>query len=124
MKAEYLNPFMSATKNVLETMAQMSVTSEKPKLKEDNRTHGEVTGVIGLASDTVEGSMVISFSQPCILKVVSSMLMEAQKDAIDDDIIDAVGELTNMICGGAKAELSKLGLNFNLTWSSKKGHFY
>ena len=114
MKAEYLNPFMLATKNVLETMAQMPANASKPKLKEGKSTFGEVTGIIGMASDTAEGIMAISFSQPCILKIVANMLMEEQKDKIDDDIVDAVGELTNIICGGAKAELAKLGLNFNL----------
>ena len=32
----------------------------------------------------------------------------------DDEIVDAVGELTNMICGGAKAQLSKLNQKFDL----------
>ena len=114
MKAEYLNPFMNATKNVLETMAQTSTNASKPQLKEGNRTTGEVTGIIGMASDNVEGIMVISFPQKCILKIVAKMLMEEPKKSIDDDIVDAVGELTNMICGGAKAELSKMGLNFSL----------
>lgn len=114
MKAEYLNPFMGATKNVLETMAQMPANASKPQLKEGNCTYGEVTGIIGMASDTVEGIMVISFAQGCILKIVANMLMEEPKDKIDDDVVDAVGELTNIICGGAKAELAKLGLNFSL----------
>jgi chemotaxis protein CheX len=42
------------------------------------------------------------------------MLMEEPKAVIDNDIVDAVGEITNMICGGAKAEFGKLGLGFNL----------
>jgi len=114
MKAEFLNPFMHATKNVLETMAQVPATASKPKLKEGNSTYGEVTGIIGMASDAVEGIMVISFTKPCILQIVAKMLMEEPKSAIDDDVVDAVGELTNIICGGAKAELAKLGLNFSL----------
>lgn len=114
MKAEYLNPFIHATKNVLSVMAKLNVQAKKPYLKDNNHTFGEVTGIIGMASDDVEGSMVISFNKGCILKIVSTMLMEPEKQEIDEDIVDAVGELTNMICGGAKAELSKLGLNFNL----------
>jgi chemotaxis protein CheX len=33
---------------------------------------------------------------------------------VDDEIVDAVGELTNMICGGAKAQLAKLNYKFDL----------
>ncbi|HSR36267.1 MAG TPA: chemotaxis protein CheX [Desulfurivibrionaceae bacterium] len=124
MKVEYLNPFILATKNVLETMAQIQVEPQKPQLKEHKGTFGDVTGIIGMASEEVEGNMVISFTAPCILTIVSKMLMEPPKPEIDHDVIDAVGELTNMICGGAKANLSKMGLNFNLatpTMVSGKG---
>ena len=114
MKVEYLNPFILATKNVLATMAQTTVEPQKPHLKENKDTFGEVTGIIGMASETVEGSMVISFSESCILHIVAKMLMEPVKPTIDHDVIDAVGELTNIICGGAKATLAKMGLNFNL----------
>lgn len=114
MKAEYLNPFVHATRNVLETMAQTKLTGQKPHLKEGVSTYGDVTGIIGMASETVEGSMTISFPAACILQIVSRMLMEEPKTTIDNDIVDAVGEITNMICGGAKAEFGKLGMSFNL----------
>ncbi|HEX9715119.1 MAG TPA: chemotaxis protein CheX [Desulfurivibrionaceae bacterium] len=114
MKAEYLNPFVHATRNVLETMAHTKLTNQKPHLKEGVSTYGDVTGIIGMASESVEGSMTISFPSACILKIVSRMLMEEPKTTIDNDIVDAVGEITNMICGGAKAEFGKLGMSFNL----------
>lgn len=114
IKAEFINPFLNAAKNVIETMAQTPVKAQKPQLKNDNFTFGEVTGIIGMASETVSGTMVVSFTEPCILKIVGNMLMETPKPKIDDEIIDAVGELTNMICGGAKAELAKLNHKFDL----------
>lgn len=114
MKAEFINPFLHATKNVLETMAQTPVNAQKPKLKDGTTTYGEVTGIIGMASETVSGTMVVSFTEKCILKIVGNMLMEDPKATIDDEIVDAVGELTNMICGGAKAELAKLNHKFDL----------
>ncbi|MCK5232422.1 MAG: chemotaxis protein CheX [Desulfobulbaceae bacterium] len=114
MKAEFINPFLAAAKNVLETMAQTKVNAGKPLLKEEPVTYGEITGIIGMASDKIEGTMVISFEKSCILKIVGNMLYEPPKSEIDDEIVDAVGELTNMICGGAKAELAKLNQKFDL----------
>ncbi len=114
MKAEYINPFLISTKNVVETMAQTAVSNNKPELKKDAKTSGDVTGIIGMSSDTVSGAMVLSFSEKCILNIVANMLMEPVKDKVDDDVVDAVGELTNMICGGAKAELAKIELKFDL----------
>ena len=114
MKAEVINPFLHAAKNVMETMCQTPVKAKKAKLKEDNLTFGEVTGVIGMASEGTSGCMVLSFSEKCILQIVANMLMEPPKEKVDDEIVDAVGELTNMICGGAKAQLAKLNYKFDL----------
>ena len=115
MKVEYLNPFLSATQSVIETMARIPVRSQALRLKTSKTTYGAVTGIIGMASESLVGSMVISFSEPCILKIVANMTMEPEKDTIDADVVDAVGELTNMICGGAKTILAKLHMKFDLT---------
>jgi chemotaxis protein CheX len=114
MKAEYINPFLSSTKNVLETMCQTAVTANKPYLKEDTYSYGDISGIVGMASETVTGCMVLSFSESCILQIVAKMLYEDPKEKIDEEIIDAVGELTNMICGGARAQLAKLNSKFDL----------
>lgn len=114
MKAEFINPFLNATKNVLETMCQTQVKAQKPSLKENSLTYGEVTGIIGMVSQEITGCMIVSFSEKCILQIVANMLMEQPKEKVDDEIVDAVGELTNMICGGAKAQLAKLDYKFEL----------
>ncbi|MBU0673243.1 MAG: chemotaxis protein CheX [Proteobacteria bacterium] len=124
MKAELINPFLTSAKNVLETMCQLKVTAEKPFLKKEKVSYGEITGIIGMVSTTVQGCMIVSFSKECILQIVANMLMEPKKSEIDEDVTDAVGELTNMICGGAKAQLAKLSLTFDLatpTMISGKG---
>ena len=48
MDVTLINPFINATINVLETMAFVTVTAEKPYLKKDNIAVGDVTGVMGL----------------------------------------------------------------------------
>ena len=113
MKAEWINPFLNATVNVLSTMAQTTATAGKPHLKKDSTTFGEVTGVIGMSGANVAGNMIISFDKTAILNIVSQMLGEAYQE-INKDIVDAVGEITNMICGGAKTELTPLGLDIQM----------
>ncbi|MFP3982537.1 MAG: chemotaxis protein CheX [Desulfurivibrionaceae bacterium] len=109
-----IKSFLVSTKNVLETMCNTTAKADKPKLKDDTLTYGEVTGIIGMASEDFTGCMVVSFSRNCILNIVASMFMETVKEEINDEIIDAVGELTNMICGGAKRELAKANHKFDL----------
>ena len=113
MNVELINPFVKSAVNVLKTMAQTDPQPGKPYLKEGNLTWGVVTGVIGMAGDEVTGNMVVSFDEKSILGIVSKMLMEEFK-ALSPDVIDAVGEITNMISGGAKKELNEVGFNFNM----------
>jgi len=111
--ANIINPFISSTMNVLTTMASVNPTAGKPTVKPDNKSWGVVTGIIGLASNKIRGTMILSFDEPSILKIVNNMLGE-NYTAINDEIVDAVGELTNMICGGVKKQLGDLGMLFDL----------
>lgn len=114
MKVEYINPFLSSTINVIEKMAFTKVQPGKPYVSTALVTTGEVTGSIGLAGDNVTGSMLISFNRDTILEIVSKML-QVEFAEIDDDVVDAVGELTNMIVGGAKRLLGNQGFRFDLS---------
>lgn len=113
MNVELINPFVLSTINVLKTMCQTNPTAGKPALKQGNRSWGSVSGVIGMAGEDVNGSMVLSFDTPCILSIVGKMLMEEFTE-ITPDVVDAVGELTNMISGGTKASLNEQGYSFNM----------
>lgn len=107
MDVTYINPFINATLNVLETMAFTMAEAGKPYLKEDEVAKGDVTGVIGLTGE-VKGTMSVSFTEESILNIVSSMLGEEMKE-LNEEIKDAVGEITNMISGKARQELDGLG---------------
>lgn len=113
MNAEFINPFINATTNVLKTMASTTPEAGKPYLKKDSKTWGVVTGIIGMAGNEISGNMVISFDQASILEIVNKMLMENYTE-LSDEVVDAVGEITNMITGGAKKELSETGCLFEM----------
>jgi chemotaxis protein CheX len=90
----------------------MSSTPGKPYVKKDNKATGDVSGVLGLAGEQT-GSFAVSFSESCIIKVVSNMLGE-EITALNKDVEDAVGEITNMISGGARKELGDNGFHFEM----------
>jgi len=113
MKADFINPFLDATLEVLKKMAFIDAKHGKPFLKDSLGTYGTVTGIIGMAGESVQGTMVVSFAEPCILKIVSNMLYEEFTE-VDETIVDAVGELTNMISGGAKRRLAEKGYQFEM----------
>ncbi|MGS2721996.1 chemotaxis protein CheX [Paraglaciecola aestuariivivens] len=113
MNAEFINPFIAALINVLQTMAQTELVPGKPKKKNDDQAMGDISGLIGMVGDNIQGSMSISFEEGLALEIMHKMLGE-RHDTIDAEVKDMVGELTNMICGGAKNDLDKKGFNFGM----------
>lgn len=113
MNAEFINPFIAALLNVIQTMAQTQLVPGKPKKKSDNQARGDISGLIGMVGENIQGSMSISFEEGLVLEIMHKMLGE-KPDKIDSDVLDMVGEITNMICGGAKNELDKKGYDFGM----------
>lgn len=111
LDVKIINPFINATLNVLQTMAFVTAAAGKPYLKKGSVAKGDVSGIIGFTGET-DGTVAVTFDEPCILKIVSNMFGEDMK-TINDEITDAVGELTNMISGQARKELEEMGRLFH-----------
>lgn len=107
---EIAKPFIKATINVLSTMAMITPVPGKPYVKKDNTASGDVSAVIGFTG-IKNGSISVSFTKKCAIAVVKGMLGADIQDIIQDTK-DAVGEVTNMISGQARAGLAEMGLNF------------
>lgn len=105
---DFINPFLEAVLNVLSTMANVSATPGKPYINRKRTAKGDVTGLIGFTGTTT-GTMSVTLTKGAILKIVNNMLFESYTE-IDDEIADAVGELTNMIAGQARNTLSEQGM--------------
>lgn len=107
MDVKLINPFINATLNALETMAFTKARAGNPYLKKDQVACGDVSGVIGLTGE-VSGTISVSFTKKSILAIVSNMLGEEIKE-LNEEIQNAVGEITNMISGQAGQKLEGLG---------------
>ncbi len=112
MQVEHINPFITALVNTFQTMLSCEARRGTLAVKQDSRAAHDVSGVIGLSGRAV-GTVVVSFSTEVALKAASTMLM-MESTEIDDDVLDAVGELTNMVAGAAKAELEEYEMMVSL----------
>ena len=108
LDTEFINPFLTATIHVLKVQAETDAKPGPIHVKKSSDQCGDVSGIIGIISETFNGSVVISFPEATFLKVISKMLGE-EYTKIDKDIIDGAGELTNMIFGQAKIVLNEKG---------------
>lgn len=112
MQVEYINPFVTSLVTTFQTMLACEIRRGELQLKEDGTPLHEVSGFIGLSGKAV-GTVVVSLSKSVALKTASVMLM-VEATEIDDDVIDAVGEITNMVAGSAKAQLEEYELSISL----------
>ena len=124
MNVEFINPFLSSLMNVLETMAQTKLKPGAPRLKKDEIARGDVSGLIGMVGPQTKGSLSITFEQELALTIMERMLGE-RPAVINEEVTDMVGEITNMVTGGAKNLLGDKGYEFDMATPmvvSGKGH--
>jgi len=114
MNVQYINPVLISMLNVLKTMAQMDPKPGKPSIKKDNASPGVVTGMMDMNTDSVKGSIAISFTGPVILDVAQRMMHEEFTE-VNEIVADLTGEITNMVTGGAKAIFQEKGINFAMS---------
>lgn len=124
MNVNFINPFLQSLLNVISTMASMDLTPGKPQIKVDNLAKGDVSGLMGLVGPQTKGSLSITFEQKLVLQIMQNMLGE-NPGKINEEVTDLVGEITNMVTGGAKNLLGQKGYEFEMATPmvvSGKGH--
>ena len=124
MNVEFINPFLSSLVNVLSTMANTTITPGQPRIKKDEVARGDVSGLIGMIGPQTKGSFSVSFEESLALEIMNRMLGEKPK-TINEEVTDMVGEITNMVTGGAKRILGEKGYEFSMATPvvvSGKGH--
>ena len=113
MHIEHIDPFIEATVGLFRNMLSMEVEYLTPYLLNRESHHEwEVSGIIGISGDA-KGVVVISFSSD-LAAMLTSKLVKGQVNAEDPDVIDAVGELVNIIAGNAKKGLEQYRLSISL----------
>lgn len=112
MRAEFFNPFVSSTVDVFRTMLGCELTRGRLGLKSNNAPSFEVSGMIGITG-SLHGMVVVSLSRETAMHATEAML-GTRPDTLNADVTDAVGELTNMIAGGAKMRLAESDLSIGL----------
>lgn len=114
MALDIINPFINSVFNAMETMLQIKPTRHKPFMKKENITQGDVTGLVGFAAANISGSVALSFPKETAFKLYLDMV-GTEVTEINAEIQDVVGELTNIVAGGAKTELSNMGLSYHIS---------
>lgn len=112
LTAEYVNPLISATRDVFEMMLGCTPTRTGLRLKQPGECSAQVNAVIGISGGAT-GTVVVGVSAETACEILRRMI-GVDSDVLNDEVCDAVGEITNMIAGSAKAQLARYELSISL----------
>lgn len=112
MQVKYINPFLRASVNLFKDHLGIQLSHDAPFVNHEPQNLLEVSGIIGLAGETV-GAVVLSFQRETALQVVSR-LAGKEYPALGREVLDGVGELVNIIAGNAKKDLLDFRISISL----------
>ncbi|MDR0291158.1 MAG: chemotaxis protein CheX [Treponema sp.] len=101
---QYVKPFVNATLNTFKAFVGFDLAAGNPHFS--GRTVGmdhDISAVIGFSGD-VRGAVVISMKKEFAIKLADALTGTAHTE-MDDDIVDALGEIVNIIAGNIKNEV-------------------
>jgi chemotaxis protein CheX len=113
MNVEFINPFLANVINVIGMMGHTDLHPEKPRIKKNDVALGDVSGLIGMVGPQTKGSFSITMEKKLALRIMQRMLGESPKE-VNEEVTDMVGEITNMVTGGAKKDLAAKGYEFDM----------
>lgn len=107
---KYIQPFITVCSDVFRDLAQYDLEAGYPFfMTRDQAQDWDISGLIGLSGEA-KGAVVLSMKTPLAAQITSK-LTGKEHDSLDNDVIDAVGELVNIIAGNVKQKLED---QFNL----------
>lgn len=98
--SKYMPPFIASTKAIFKTMLGWDVEVVAEEICDSFQPGHDVTGIIGFAGG-LKGTIVVSLDKEVAFAAAEAFIGE-RPSTINNDILDLVGELANMIGGGAK----------------------
>lgn len=114
MNAEYINPFIEASSNIITQTTGLPFQLEKAYIKDTPYANDNVLVLIGLTGK-ISANAVMAFSKEAACKIASAMMMGMPVTELDDLSKSAVCELCNMIFGHVATLFSEKKLSVDIT---------
>ena len=99
---QYIQPFIKVCINVFHEFCQTEVKAGRVFFvaKEEYDSNWDISGVIGLSGEA-SGAVAISLKDVTAFQV-TKILTGMEHDYFDSDVVDAIGEIINIIAGNVK----------------------
>jgi chemotaxis protein CheX len=100
-----INPYISATVDLLSTMAGLCAEKKEVFLKKNYRLFGDISAIMSFTGK-VEGEVVVCFEEALARSVVARIMASSIDSLTKDELREGIGEIVNIIAGNAKAVLA------------------
>ena len=103
---QYVQPFITVCKNVFKEFLGEELEARLPYFMDrDTIREWDISAVIGLTGEA-RGAVVISMKDDLAIRLTAILTGKSHK-VLYDDVVDAVGEIINIIAGNVKYELEE-----------------
>ena len=104
---KYVQPFIDTTLKVFKDFLNTNIVANTPHfVNRADKTEWSISGIIGLTGEA-QGAVVLSMKTDLALELTKTLTGEAVTE-VNDDVIDAVGEIVNIIAGNVKKDLEEM----------------
>lgn len=100
LTVEHINPFIVSTRKLFKTMLKCDIQRGEAAIVKEPGSPMAITALVGLTGP-IQGCVGVSLPVSTALAITARML-ETPWKIVDDTVLDAAGEIANMIVGGAK----------------------
>ncbi|GHV85549.1 hypothetical protein AGMMS50230_11570 [Spirochaetia bacterium] len=102
----YIQPFIDVSKSTFKDFVGAELTAGRPYFLEKEKPNDwDISGIIGLSGEA-RGAVVIGMKSALAIRL-TDMLTNSKHTSIDDEVVDAIGEIVNIIAGNAKKGLEE-----------------
>jgi chemotaxis protein CheX len=112
VKVEHVNPFVTSTMETFSKMVGIEAKPGKLQIKKGSGSDYDITGIIGL-SGGAKGMVAMSFPAASAIAITNKFVGMSAR-SLDKDVVDAIGELANIVAGYAKRGLSEFNISISL----------
>jgi chemotaxis protein CheX len=103
---KYIKPFIDVCANVFKDFIGCELTAGHPYFENKNVPQDwDISAIIGLTGEA-RGAVVISMKKELAVKITGMLTGSEHKD-LDEEVVDAVGEIVNIIAGNVKRDLEE-----------------
>lgn len=111
---KHINPFLSSSISVVETVTQIKMTVGKPEktdFKFGQPVYAIQVGVVG----EMKGQVILAMSEDNAKMIASKMMFGMPVNELDEMSCSALNELSNMIMGNTATIFSTQGILIDIT---------